>query len=107
MSQKLHFTLRAGLFTAITAAIAATTFTGSFANPVCGDRTMLIRTLSDRYHEAPKSMGLSADGAVVEILASTAGSWTILITRPDGLACLMASGESWENLPQMAEGPKV
>lgn len=107
MSPKLRFTLRAGLFTAITAMLAATTITESFANPVCGERTVLIRALSDRYNEAPKSMGLSADGAVVEVLASTAGTWTILITRPDGLACLMASGESWENLPQMAEGPKV
>ena len=107
MSRKSRFTLRAGLLVAMTAAFAATTVTESRAEPMCGDRAMLIRALSDRYHEAPKSMGLSADGSIVEVLSSIAGTWTIIITRPTGVACMMASGESWENLPIMVSGPKV
>ena len=107
MSRKHRFLVHAGVATALTAIVAAAMPTESAADPLCGERAMLISALADRYHESPKSMGLSADGAVVEVLASTAGNWTILITRPDGLACMMASGESWENLPQMAQGPKV
>lgn len=102
---RLHrFALAVGLTSTFVAAFAA----HALANPLCGDRTGLIRALSDRYHEAPTSMGLSSDGSVIEVLASETGSWTILMTRPDGLTCMMASGEGWEILPpRMAEGPKV
>ena len=34
---------------------------------------------------------------MVEIYASDAsGSWTILVTRPDGAACIVASGQHFE-----------
>ena len=42
-------------------------------------------------------MGLSTTGDMVEILADgTDGSWTIVMTLPNGLSCLVAAGENWE-----------
>lgn len=39
---------------------------------------------------------------VVEVFASLeTGTWTITITRPDGLTCLAASGEGFENLVEV------
>ena len=33
----------------------------------------------------------------MEVYASEkTGSWTILLTKPDGVACLVASGGMWE-----------
>lgn len=38
--------------------------------------------------------GLASAGQVVEVFASeTTGTWTITVTRPDGTACLVATGE--------------
>ena len=37
-------------------------------------------------------------GAVLEVFASKKGSWTFLITMPNGLTCVVASGQSWETL---------
>ena len=43
-------------------------------------------------------MGLTSTGKVMELLTSSAGSWTILVTMPGGPTCVIAAGESWEEL---------
>ena len=48
-------------------------------------------------------MGLSNNGGVVEILTSPKGvTWTIIITMPNGMSCLVAAGKNWEEMPQKA-----
>lgn len=106
MSNTRRIAPRAAMAMTMAAAMTAASMAVA-APPVCGDRMVLINTLADRYHEAPKSMGLSADGGVVEVLASESGSWTMLITRPDGVSCLMASGTNWESVKTLVKGPKV
>ena len=40
--------------------------------------------------------GNSAEGALVEVLTTEDGNtWSILLTNPDGVSCLVASGEGW------------
>ena len=72
---------------------------------ICGTRDAALAYLARQYGERPRAIGLAANGQVVEVLASQSGSWTMLVTRPDGLACVVASGEAWETLPKTAEGP--
>lgn len=56
-------------------------------------------------------MGLASNGSVLEILTSRSGeSWSILVTMPNGMTCLIASGENWEKVaPQTAgiDGPAL
>ncbi|HJM48714.1 MAG TPA: hypothetical protein QGF63_02580 [Alphaproteobacteria bacterium] len=66
------------------------------------ERTAVIEQLKSRYQEAPVAMGLVGNGSVLEVLASKTGSWTILVTQPSGLLCVVASGEAWENFPETA-----
>ena len=62
----------------------------------CGQRERVVKMLQIRHAEAPISMGLAANGAIVEVFSTADGaSWTLLMTMPDGRTCLMASGESW------------
>jgi predicted benzoate:H+ symporter BenE len=70
----------------------------TMAQNLCGERVDIIDTLKKRYHEVPVSMGLAGNGGVVEIFASTKGSWTIIVTRPTGVACVVSAGEAWESL---------
>jgi hypothetical protein len=44
-------------------------------------------------------MGLANNGTMLEIATSGEGSWTILVTRPDGVSCVVATGEAWERVP--------
>ena len=91
---------------AVAAAACGLTATAAAAQQmVCGERQHLVRHLGDAYSEAPSNLGLAATGSVVEVLTSERGTWTILVTEPSGVTCVVAAGESWENLPRVAMGP--
>ena len=69
------------------------------AQPVCTDRSNTLKNLEENYSEVPVSMGLTTTGAVVEILSSKSGnSWTIILTMPNGMTCMIAAGENWKNV---------
>ena len=72
--------------------------------PLCTDRSEVISQLSSQYSEAPVAMGIANNGGVLEILSSQAGtSWTIILTMPNGVTCMIAAGENWESLPTRAQ----
>ncbi len=63
----------------------------------CANRTQVVQRLEQRFGETLKSIGLHRDDAVVEVYSSEAtGTWTILLTRTDGISCLLAAGQRWE-----------
>ncbi len=68
------------------------------------DRQNVVKVLAERYGEAPTSMGLGSNGHVVEVFSSDSGSWTLIVTAPNGRSCMMASGQAWENLPVITVG---
>ncbi|MDP7547755.1 MAG: hypothetical protein QGF20_10715 [Alphaproteobacteria bacterium] len=41
---------------------------------------------------------MSSNGTVVEVLASESGSWTIILTKPNGASCVVATGQAWETI---------
>ena len=77
------------------------------ADVVCGQRGDIIARLHKKYAEVPEAMGLSSNGTVVEVLTSESGTWSILVTHPNGVSCLLAIGEGWENLPKPVAGAGV
>ncbi len=79
--------------------------TPTLAQTVCGERTRFIERLDQRYREAPAALGMIDNGSVLELLTSSNGTWTILVTAPSGKTCMVASGENWETLPKLARGP--
>ena len=55
-----------------------------------------IARLKRDYGETAQGVGLGNRGrSVMELFTSTTGSWTILVTRTNGLSCIAASGENW------------
>ncbi len=67
----------------------------------CADRTMIVERLASEYGETRQAIGLASANQVVEIFASDeTGSWTITVTRPDGMTCLMAAGQYFEKLEE-------
>lgn len=89
--------------------ILGVTLVGLQANPasaeqICGERTKLMIRLGEKFAEAPVAMGLTSTGAVIEVLTSPTGSWTFLVTYPNGPTCMVASGENWEMLPIKTAG---
>lgn len=91
------------------ALLAFTTSTSAQSAPsVCGDRNTFLEKLNASYGEQPVGMGLANNGTMLEIATSGEGSWTILVTRPDGVSCVVAGGEARERLPlRIATGPSA
>ena len=67
----------------------------------CAPRDTVVERLAQGYGETRQSVGLGRDNSMVEVFASRqSGSWTITVTSPTGLTCLIASGQSFEPLEE-------
>ncbi len=109
-SRLLKSTAFAAASAAVLAIVVATTSVAPAAAqaPQCGARQAMIDRLASKYGEHPVSLGVTATGSLLEVLASAAGTWTILVTVPGGPTCLVSAGEGWRDLPlQVAEDPAV
>lgn len=73
----------------------------------CGDRTEITKSLGMKYHEKLVASGLADAGSVIEIFASRTGTWTMIVTSPNGRSCYMASGEHWEAMPRLVQGTET
>lgn len=72
----------------------------------CAPRDRVVERLAATYGETRRSMGLGANNALVEVFASDdSGSWTITVTLPSGLTCLVASGQSYETMADAIQPP--
>ncbi|MEG3619292.1 hypothetical protein V5T82_12565 [Magnetovibrio sp. PR-2] len=72
----------------------------------CASRDKVVTALSEVYEENPVSIGLTDEGSVIEVMASNDGSFTIVVTHPNGITCPLAAGKAWQAL-QVANGDGV
>lgn len=75
------------------------------ADLTCGERVPMTQQLETVHKEVQQAVGLSSGGGVIEVFASASGSWTVLMTYPSGVTCVVATGEAWEQLPTKVVGP--
>ena len=68
------------------------------AEKVCDRHDRIVQSLTDRYDEAAASIGLDSEGNLFEVFTSDRGSWTVLVTNPKGVACVLAVGEAWDQV---------
>ena len=56
----------------------------------------IIEKLGEGYSEAPIARGLASSGGMVEVFSSPDGeTWTLLLTSPQGISCMMSEGQAW------------
>tara|TARA_Y100001963_G_scaffold124205_1_gene174839 strand:- start:2766 stop:3023 length:258 start_codon:yes stop_codon:yes gene_type:complete len=75
---------------------------------VIQDRDHLIQWLKDKFGESRRIIGKVKTGHVLEIFVSKKGTWTVLITTPEGITMLTSSGDAWQEfeLEEMKEPKK-
>ena len=94
--------LKLAVLAIATAAILPTTVLAQGQN--CSNRDQVVERLATKYGESRQSIGMAPKGRVVEVYASLeTGTWTITVTMPNGITCLVASGQSYENLEEPVE----
>ena len=65
----------------------------------CDQRTRVLGLLARKYKEAPVAIGVTSAGGMVEVLTTgDGGTWTIILSNPNGTSCLVAAGEGWRAL---------
>lgn len=65
----------------------------------CAKREMVVKRLQSHYSESFAGGGLQASRStqsVVEVWASEkTGTFTVILTTPEGLSCIVATGTDW------------
>lgn len=90
MARALSTALSLGLLTFVLSG------TSAFAQASCAPRDKLIERLATGYGEALAAGGLQSEQRMIEVYAAPdTGTWTVLMTQANGVACIMASGTNW------------
>jgi hypothetical protein len=77
-------------------AVCICTSVGAQEPARCAPRDVQTGLLTERYGENPVAVGLTP-GGVVEMWANAeTGTWTVTITKPDGVLCGIIAGLNFE-----------
>ncbi len=68
----------------------------------CAPREVALYWFENKFGETQQSIGLDSDGALMELFASAeTGTWTIIMTLDNGITCMVASGDDFENVGEV------
>ncbi len=74
-------------------------FNAAAAQNYCSPRNEVIENLAKKYREAPIAFGVTRTGGLIEVLTTKdGGTWTIILSMPNGTSCLISAGEGWRVL---------
>lgn len=79
----------------------------SSAQVLCKERSILLKSLTENYAEHGLIIGITSNGNVLEFLVSADGTWTILITRPNGISCVASVGKDFEIVLPKEKGKEL
>ena len=69
------------------------------AAPQCAPHDIVATSLATQFGEARRAMGLAQDNTVMELYAAPdTGTWTLTVTLPGGMTCLVAAGKNFETV---------
>ncbi len=73
------------------------------AQRVCAERGVVTGHLRDRYGETRTGAGVAASGALIELFVAPTGTWTLIVSRPDGQSCIVSHGDGWDSPPRLGK----
>ncbi len=76
------------------------------AQAACDDRAKIVPRLAEQYQEQPRGRGVDGRNVLIELFISPNGSWTLLVSQPNGISCLIAAGQGWLEIPYIPDGPR-
>ena len=65
------------------------------AETECAPLVQITDVLTERFGEVPRTVALGGGSVVTQYANEETGTWTLLVISPSGIACVVASGESW------------
>jgi hypothetical protein len=87
-------------------AVAGATAGQAQTRGACMPHEDAVAKLKQSYGEQKIGLGLGSKGsAVFELFVAETGTWTLLVTRTNGISCIAASGDNWMASPLLAGDP--
>lgn len=80
---------------ALTAAALALASPAAAQN-ACGPHDIIMDLAKKTYDEVPVSMGRIGEQRMAELTLSPTGSWSLIVTTVQGVSCVVASGQDWQ-----------
>lgn len=88
---------------ATTAVLIALLATGAAAEN-CMTHDVMVKRLSNEFDEYKIGIGLGAgEKSLVELYVSENKTWTVTVTRTNGIACIVSSGTDWNTIDPVPE----
>lgn len=68
----------------------------ALAQSQCGPRPAVLAELSEKWGESQRVICMMPAGIMEMFANSTTGTWTAMVTSPDGKTCIVAAGKDFE-----------
>lgn len=67
------------------------------SSQACAPREGVVKKLSERFEETLKGQGMTKEGSITEFFVNEdSGTFTIIITQPNMISCMINAGSMWE-----------
>lgn len=76
---------------------------------MCGPRNEIVGAITgEKFKESRVGIGIIGKSTVMEVYASAGGeTWTILLTTPNGITCILTTGKGWQQFKAEPAGMKA
>lgn len=88
--------LRSGLFALALAYAGLSGVPAEAVKAECYERSILLYSLATEYGERLERSRKVGDSGLLESFKSEGGTWTIVYSNDEGLACVLAAGDGLE-----------
>jgi hypothetical protein len=96
MTKRLRIQAATAIALALMAWTPAALGENAATGPPCVNRADMVGYLKSVHTETSVGRGLGGDGLVLELFVGPIGSWSVVLTHPNGFSCLVSYGEAWE-----------
>lgn len=90
----------------ILALVWLSTPTAAAQGSQCSPFAAVEKHLAEKYDETPTQIGASPAGAVLLFKTTDGATWTLVLSTPTGLGCMIANGTAWQDIDWPAQGPQ-
>ena len=71
-------------------------FPASARQMQCAERAQVLSVLQDRLQQVVRARGIAGRAVMEMFVAPDSGDWTLTVTLPNGMTCLLANGAAFE-----------
>lgn len=64
-----------------------------------------LENVLGKHKEAPAAIGVASNGSLLQVFTTADGAtWSIVMTDPRGISCIVAIGKDWDQRAEIALG---